>query len=197
MEGVYLEKINSIAYFIESFRKDDFVEIDGNTAIEKSAFAHSNVEKILFKSCSKSIDEKAFEGCKSLTTVIFGELGKDEMFGKNGGTVTDGKKQILKNVKLVSADDSYTIQANAFRGCGKLTTLVLPELTGYLTTLTIKENAFCECEALRTVVALCDTIEFAGNPFEKLGERLTFICKKDSDVAQFASDNGYRTVYVE
>ena len=185
MGNVYLEKNNSMDYFIGSFKADDFAEIDGTAAISKSAFAHSDVEKILFKGCPKSIGEKAFEGCESLTTVIFGELGKDEAI----------EQSVLKNLTLASTTGDYTIQANAFKDCAKLTTLVLPELTGLCTTLTIKECAFCGCRALRTVVAICDKISFTGNPFANSPEHLTFVCKENSEMARFARENGYRSVY--
>ena len=97
MKGIYLEKddneVKSITYFIGSFKEDDeeFVEIDSNAAIAKSTFAHSDVEKILFKGCPSSIGESAFEGCESLATVIFGEVG------------TDKSKNSLKNLAPASA----------------------------------------------------------------------------------------------
>ncbi|MDE5613763.1 MAG: leucine-rich repeat domain-containing protein [Treponemataceae bacterium] len=207
MKSIYLEKdikkddkeVKSIAYFIGSFKEDDeeFVEIDGNATadastgtsdtlslIAKSAFAYSDAEKILFKDCSKIIGEKAFEGCESLTTVIFGELGKDEAI----------EQSVLKNLTLASATGDYTIQANAFKDCAKLATLVLPQVPSGK--LIIEKDAFCGCRALRTVVALCDKADFTGNPFANSPEHLTFVCKKDSETARFARENGYRSVYV-
>ena len=195
MKGIYLEKddkgVKSIAYFIGSFKEDDeeFVEIDDNDAIAKSAFAHSNVEKILFKGdeCS-DIGEKVFEDCGELTTVIFGELWKDE-------TLADKEKSILKNLTLASARGDYIIQSNAFKDCAKLATLVLPKVDDNHK-LVIENDAFCACGSLRTVVALCDTIDFTGNPFAEEAEHLTFICKENSGVARFAREHGYRSVYV-
>lgn len=185
MKSIYIEKNGNITYFIGSFKADDFAKIDGNASIAKSAFAHSDVEKILFKNCSTNIGEKAFEGCGELTTVIFGELEKDETI----------EKSVLKNVTLASASDDYTIQANAFKDCAKLTTLVLPKVTSG--NLTIEKDAFCGCGALRTVVAICDDkVDFTGNPFADSPKHLTFICKENSDVARFARENGYRSVYV-
>ena len=185
MGNVYLEKNNSMDYFIGSFKADDFAEIDGTAAIAKSAFAHSDVEKILFKGCPKSIGEKAFEGCESLTTVIFGELGKDEAI----------EQSVLKNLTLASATGDFTIQANAFKDCAKLATLVLPKLDDKHK-LVIEKDAFCGCRALRTVVALCDKADFTGNTFANSPEHLTFVCKENSEVARFARENGYRSVYV-
>ncbi|MDE7292048.1 MAG: leucine-rich repeat domain-containing protein [Treponemataceae bacterium] len=205
MKSIYLEKDDkkddkknkSIAYFIGSFKEDDeeFVEIDGNATanastgtsdilslIAKSAFAHSDVEKILFKDCSPDIGEKAFEECESLTAVIFGKLGKDETI----------EQSVLKNLKLASATGDYTIQVNAFKDCAKLATLVLPQVGG---TLVIEKDAFCGCRTLRTVVALCDKADFTGNPFADSPEHLTFVCKENSEVARFARENGYRSVY--
>ncbi|MDE6705104.1 MAG: leucine-rich repeat domain-containing protein [Treponemataceae bacterium] len=187
MKGIYLEKNNSMEHFISNFNADEFTEIDSNAAIAKSAFAHSDVEKILFKGkdCSE-IGESAFEGCESLATVIFGEVGTDETI----------ERSVLKNLKLAAATGDYVIQANAFNGCGSLTTLVLPEVKGKHK-LVIENDAFCACGSLRTVVALCDTIDFTGNPFANEAEHLTFICKENSGVARFARENGYRSVYVD
>ncbi len=202
MKSIYLEKDKSMAYFIGSYKEDEeeFVGIDNAAAIEKSAFAHSDVKKILLNSSPnvspKSIGEKAFEGCESLTTVIFGELENDAL-------VAD--KATLKNLTLAPAGGNFTIQANAFKDCAKLATLVLPKVEGKNNDnnddsdkkLVIEKDAFCGCGALRTVVALCDKAEFTGNPFASSPEHLTFVCKKDSDVARFARENGYRSVYVE
>ena len=185
MKSIYLEKNNSMDYFIGSFKADDFAEIDGTAAIAKSAFAHSDVEKILFKGCPKNIGEKAFEGCESLTTVIFGELGKDEAI----------EQSVLKNLTLASTTGDFTIQANAFKDCAKLATLVLPKLDDKHK-LVIEKDAFCGCRALRTVVAICDKADFTGNPFANSPEHLTFVCKENSEMARFARENGYRSVYV-
>lgn len=101
----------------------------------------------------------------------------------------------MSDITFVGTDwDDYVIQANVFKGYGKLTTLALPKAKG---TLTIEKDAFRDCGALRTAVALCDKIDFTGNPFADAPEHLTFVCKKDSCVARFARENGYRSVYVD
>ena len=203
MKGIYLEKKdnkkskkNNIEFFIGSLDKEELVKIDGITAISESALANSDAENILFSSCSKSIGKSAFENCDKLKTVIFGELGEDEVF-----KVKKGKKEIetsiLKNVKLASAaDDNLTIQTNAFKGCSSLTTLILPKVNGNKT-LTIEKDAFSGCEKLRAVVAICDEAVFTENPFSGCPAHLTFVCEKGSDVARFARENGYRSVYVD
>ena len=200
MEGIYLEN-KSMAYFIAGYKDNTFVEISSSAAsISASAFAHSDVEKILFKDCPESIGEKAFEDCESLTTVIFGELGKngtaaDEGNSNSANCETKIGKSVLKNVKLVSAGDDFTIQANAFKDCAKLATLVLPQVDDEHK-LVIEKDAFSGCNSLRTVVALCDKADFTGNPFADSPEHLTFVCKENSEVARFARENGYRSVYV-
>lgn len=171
----------------------DFVVLHYTSSIATSAFAYSCVEKILFKHIfvgdyPSNIGEKAFENCESLTTVIFGELGKETIISYEENTK-------LKNVGLDLAKGDYTIQTDAFKGCRKLTTLVLPEVVNEYK-LVIERDAFCGCEALRTIVALCDKIEFTGNPFPEANEHLTFICKENSEMARFACKNGYRSVYV-
>ena len=220
MKSMYIEKGNkkNIAYFIGSFKDNNFVEIDNTATISESAFAHSDVEKILFKNCSPNIGEKAFEGCESLVTVIFGELEKDKQDNDksettnnqttnnqttnnqttNNQTTTENYetkigKNTIKNLKLASTSSAYDIQANAFKDCAKLATLVLPQVSS---TLTIEKDAFSGCGALRTVVAICDKVDFTANPFADSSEHLTFICKENSDVARFARENGYRSVYV-
>lgn len=193
MKSIYLEKDDkknkSMAYFIGSFKEDDdeFAEIDSTAPIAASAFSHSDVEKILFKGCSPDIGEKAFEGCESLTTVIFGELGNDK-------TAADKEQAPIKNLTLASATGDYTIQSNAFKDCAKLTTLVLPKVPSGK--LIIEKDAFCGCRALRTVVAICDKADFTDNPFADSPEHLTFVCKEKSEMARFARENGYRSVYV-
>lgn len=188
MTNVYLEKNNSIEYFIGSFNTDGFTEIaNTTTSIAESAFAYSGVEQILFKNCAPNISDSAFEGCGELATVIFGDIG-------NNGTPADDGKSVLKNLTLASTDGDFTIQANAFKDCAKLTTLVLPEVNG---TLTIEKDAFCGCESLRTVVAICDKTNFIGNPFANSSKHLTFVCKKKFGVASFAHEYGYGAVYVD
>lgn len=207
MKSIYIEKNNSMEYFIDRFKSDDFAEIDGNDSIAKSAFAHSDVEKVLIKGKGrpKNIGEKAFEGCKLLTTVIFDELEKDKQ--EKDDNQTDDKqtptgnyetkigKHTIKNVKLASVSGDYTIQANAFKDCTKLTTLVLPKVD-IRHKLLIEKDAFSGCGALRTVVAICNKADFTGNPFADSPEHLTFICTENSGVARFARENGYRSVYV-
>ena len=204
MTGIYLEKkeikeneeIKNMVFFIGSLDKKVLVEIDGITAISESAFANSDVESILFSSCSSgcyTIGKSAFENCDKLKTVIFGELGEDEVF-KVKKEDKEIETSILKNVKLASAaDDNLTIQTNAFKGCSSLTTLILPQISG---TLTIEKDAFSGCEKLRSVVAVCGNADFTGNPFSGCPAHLTFVCKKDSKVDRFARENGYRSVHV-
>ena len=186
-KGVYVEKKGRIAYYIGSFKDDDgTVKIDGNaelTCIEKSAFAHSGVEKILLTGCSPNIGEKAFEDCGELNAVIFGELGKDDPAGN------------LRNLKLSDVERDFTIQAGAFKGCSGLATLVLPKVPKEHT-LVIEKDAFFGCESLRTVVAICGKIAFTGNPFDGCSDHLTFVCEENSEVERFARENGYRSVCV-
>ena len=186
MENIYLEKNNSMEHFISFFDEDWFGVIDNTTSISESAFAYSDTDMLLFKNCTPDIGEKAFEGCESLVTVIFGEPGTDETI----------ERSVLKNLKLAAATGDYVIQADAFKDCTKLATLVLPEVNGKHR-LVIENDAFCACGSLRTVVALCDTIDFTGNPFANEAEHLTFVCKENSGVARFAREHGYRSVYVD
>lgn len=189
MKGIYLKKNNSLAHFIGFFDEDWFFVINNTALISASAFAHSDVERLLFKGRPSSIGKSAFKGCESLNTVIFGEPWKSE-------TLADKGKSILKNLALATARDDYVIQANAFNGCESLTTLVLPKVDD-THKLVIENDAFCGCGSLRTVVAICDKIDFTGNPFAEEAEHLTFICKRDSDVARFAREYSYKIVYVD
>lgn len=192
MEGIYIKKDKSMAHFITFFDEDWFVVIDDNTtSIAESAFVYSDVEikRFLFKGSYSIIGEKAFKGYGELTMVIFGEPGTDE-------TLADKEKSILKNLALTTANGDFTIQANAFKDCAKLATLVLPKVDDDHK-LVIEKDAFCGCGSLRTVVALCDTIDFTGNPFADSPEHLTFVCKENSEVARFARENGYRSMYVD
>ena len=190
MTGIYLEK-NNMEFFIGSLDEKALVEIDGITAISESVLANSDVESILFSSCSTGIGKSAFENCDKLKTVIFGKLGGDESIKEK-----ESDKQAtstLKNVKPASVTGDFTIQTNAFKGCSSLTTLVLPQISG---TLTIEKDAFSGCKKLRAVVAVCGNADFTGNPFTGCPAHLTFVCKNDSKVARFARENGYRSVHV-
>ena len=196
MKNIYLVKKNMV-FFIGSLDEEKIIKIDGITAISESAFANSDAENILFSGCSSdcyTIGKSAFEDCDKLKTVIFGKLG--------GGKEIE--TSLLKNVVPASAAGNFTIQTNAFKGCSSLTTLVLPKISGMLT---IEKDAFSGCEKLRTVVADCGNADFTENPFSGCPAHLTFVCKKnfdkkkpnkkDSKVARFARENGYRSVYVD
>ena len=189
MKGIYLMKNNNMDFFIGSLDEKALVEIDDITAIaaiSKSAFANSDAENILLSSCSTGIGKSAFENCDKLKTVIFGEI--------ENSIIGDESDSTLKNASPASVRGDFTIQTNAFKGCSSLTTLILPEISG---TLTIEKDAFSSCEKLRSVVAICDEAVFTGNPFSGCPARLTFVCDKDSKVARFARENGYRSVYVD
>lgn len=200
MTGIYLEKNNNMKFFIGSLDEkalveiDEIDEIDGITAISEFALANSDAENILLKGQFSSIRESAFENCDKLKTVIFGELGEDEVFKVKKGN-EEIETSILRNVKLASAAGIPTIQTNAFKGCSQLTTLILPKVSDNKT-LTIEKDAFSGCEKLRTVVAICGNADFTGNPFSGCPAHLTFVCENGSDVARFARENGYRSVYV-
>ena len=193
MKGIYLEKNNNMKFFIGCLDEEKIVKIDGITAISESAFANSDAENILFSGCY-TIGKSAFEDCDKLKTVIFGKLGRKKEI----------ETSLLKNVVPASAAGNFTIQTNAFKGCSSLTTLVLPKISGMLT---IEKDAFSGCEKLRIVVADCGNADFTGNPFSGCPAHLTFVCKKnfdkkkpnkkDSKVARFARENGYRSVYVD
>ena len=212
-----LVKIDGIAAISESALANSDVESilfsNCSKSIGKSAFENCDkLKTVIFGKLGENDgDEKATSTLKNVKLAsaddgLGSAAGGDEppqsqepASADDGLGSTAGGDEPPQPQKSASADDNLTIQTNAFKGCSQLTTLILPEIGG---TLTIEKDAFSGCEKLRAVVAVCGNADFTENPFSGCPAHLTFVCKKDSDkknfeVARFARENGYRSVYAD
>ncbi len=181
MSEIYLVKTNCIEHFICKFDENESITISSGTEIKENSFAHSSLSSINIKSKLTKIEKSAFENCNELLNFVCGEIIQNKVSGN------------IKGISLTEIESDFTIQKDAFKNCSKLETVILPQCKE----LIIEKDTFSGCESLRTVVALCDEIDFTGNPFADCPDYLTFICCKDSKVEKFARENGYRSIYVE
>ncbi len=100
------------------------VEIPDNVSIiGKDVFANNTeIESVTIPASVTEIQEGAFSGCTSLTTVTFAENSNLRSIGK-GAFQNDSK---LDNLVLPASLE--TVEAYAFSGCGNLQHLTLPKL---------------------------------------------------------------------
>ncbi len=206
MKPVYVEKDQTLNYFICSFSEDnekdekevsdeqaknsnnenkennapDEYSITGISEIGERAFhAPWNVKRVFFDGNLNKIKKEAFKDADELEVFCCAEKGEENF---------------LKGLKLnkLPKGKEFSVETLAFSGCVNLHTVIFPNCG----TLKIEKNAFSDCKELRTVVAIAEEIDFTENPFTDCPEYLTFVCKKDSAVEKFARENGYRSVYV-
>lgn len=190
MKTVYKGKNDTFEYFICNIQENQNEEYscfpEDIKIISSNAFQNSKVKIIKLGKNIETIEKSAFENCSELELVYCAKTKED-----------DSKKDSpIENIEILDSSD-FTIQANAFKNCEKLTTVIFPKITKKLI---IEKNAFVGCESLRTVVLLTDDnakICFTENPFEDCPEYLTFICRKKSDIAKFARENEFRSIYVD
>lgn len=180
MSEIYKARDSVIEYFICKFDENKSITISSGTEIKENSFAHSSLSSINIKSKLTKIEKSAFENCNELLNFVCGEMRQDE------------NTENINGINITKINTDFIIQKDAFENCSKLEIVILPQCKE----LIIEKDAFSGCESLRTVVALCDEIDFTGNPFADCHDYLTFICCKDSKVEKFARENGYRSIYV-
>lgn len=186
IEGIYVkDKNKELKYFVSI--KDEKVNFSGIKRIKNEAFRDSNIgESVFFDKELETIEDGAFKNCEDLK--LFSCI--EEKTENNSET----KEPYIEGIKIFQSNsDIFEIQSSAFEGCSRLDTVIFPKCKK----LVIEKDAFSGCESLRTVVALCDDIEFTENPFEDCPDYLTFICFKDSRVEKFARENDYRSINAE
>lgn len=193
MSEIYKTKDDTIEYFICQFIENEGVLFSSGTEIKEKGFSCSSISSINIKSALTKIEKSAFENCNELLNFVCGDITK----------VNNENELNLKGIDITTIESDFIIQKDAFKNCSKLETVILPEIKKAESKnmdekkkLIIEKDAFFGCESLRTVVALCDEIDFTGNPFADCSDYLTFICFKDSKVEKFARENGYRSIYV-
>lgn len=203
MKNIYIEDANkndanekaankNIEYFICAVtegKEKEIISFSGIKAISEKAFRNANGKIIKLDKDTEIIGQSAFENCTELELLFFGEM-------RQNGDKDACCGHTIKGLSKCEAD-TFEIQTEAFKNCSKLTTVILPEIKSKLF---IEKDAFSGCEDLRTVVLITDEkceVDFTENPFTDCPKHLTFVCKKDSKIARFARENGYRGVYVE
>lgn len=220
-KSIYLEKNGDhFEYFICLLPEDDKKSVSVNAEIlSKKAFRDvDSVENVFFAKCT-CIENSAFENCKDLKTVIWSEKNTEQLEEyeisatyENENKVFNGKIAALKSKDRsfqteyihginIPTVDRLTIQHGAFKNCSKLQTVVFPllkDLDGNSVDnkIIIEKDAFEGCNSLRVVVALSSKLKITENPFEDCPNDLVFICNSNSEVAQFARENGYRYIDV-
>lgn len=199
MKFIYLREEGILKYFIcnipENSNEACFTFPNDIKNISSNAFQNSKVKLIALNETINTIEKSAFENCSELELVYCEDNQDNE--GKQCEQNNSVNLYSIENIKLPEKNETLTIQANAFKNCEKLTTVIFPKITKKLI---IEKNAFSGCESLRTIVLLADDnveICFTENPFEDCPEYLTFICRKKSDIAKFARENEFRSIYVD
>lgn len=192
-KDIFLVRDNKLEYFICTFTEDDAERTSYFKNIKAiSSCAFKNMKDYLSTVCVadelNTIEKSAFENCDELYCFFCGKVD----FGSELKLTDCSIKNISQTENFAG---NFTIQSNAFKNCSALTTVIFPTMSN-LSKLIIEKDAFSGCENLRTVVAICDDIDFTENPFEDCPADLTFICRKNSQVAKFVRENGYRSINV-
>ena len=116
------------------------------------AFKRSNIETVCIKADLESINYSAFEKCKSLEKVVFGDK-----LTKLGSYSFSGCKN-LKNVVLPRHLEK--IERYCFQDCVSLTSMTIPS-----TVKIIGNESFSGCRNLKRVSMLSEEIELHWNAF--------------------------------
>lgn len=219
MKAVYVEEDSILKYFIFGMNeKNDEIDseeyrFENIEIIKNKAFQSPwNVKRVFFDEKLKTIEKEAFKDCSELEVFCCGKfcdqqkekivnLKVNELLKKQNSdfssdrfseTHTDGTNtsQDKEDEKILKGE--FVVQSFAFSDCENLHTVVFP----ICSKLTIEKSAFKNCSSLRTIVAFAEAISFTENPFEDCPKELTFVCEtENTQIARFASENGYRGIY--
>lgn len=171
-------------YICEIPANNSFKDLSGFDSISAGAFKYAPAENILFTKTT-TIEESTFENCKELKFVACGNV--NNIAGKDICCIKSNNKIDLKTIdwicttknsdvdlKIFSIGDKFVIPKDAFKGCDKLETVILPK-----NKCIIGKDAFAHCKSLRTVVFLGDDIAFIDNPFVGC-DNLTIVYKQSN-----------------
>lgn len=147
---------------INGFNNTGLTEINLPESVQKigtnAFFGCNNLTKIDLSKCAAldSIYNQAFQGCKSLETVILPQ-------GLKGlGVSAFQECNKLKYLTLSSALD--TIHAKTFYNCDSLRTVIIPEGVKRINT-----EAFCSCDSLTTLTLPSTLRELGTDVFAEAG----------------------------
>lgn len=199
--NLILSKTKSLKYFLCHIDKDSTVFSCPKTEIEKKAFRNDKTLNVFYKNIADGIGEikfceSAFENCRELKAVVFGnkdysddkDLDIKEVVSTGSTTESDASTSAIA--------DSLAIQYRAFKDCENLHTVVLPKFNS----LIIEKDSFVNCKNLRTIVLLendeTSSVSISEEAFSNCND-ITFICKKDGKVARFARENNFKVVVID
>lgn len=200
MKAVYIsEKLGVLKYFVcamegansknkENGDAEDYSFYGIKTIAEKAFISTNEVRRVFFDKTLTKIQKDAFKNCENLEVFCCRETEsatpEDVKFGEDSAK--------LKGLNTSNIQSGFVIETSAFIDCRKLQTIILPKCK----VLRIEKNAFSGCDRLRSVICLAKKSEFSDNPFDDCSKDLVFVCSKDSEIEQFARENGYRYVNV-
>ena len=116
--------------------KELIFEPDGHVEIGYSAFAYSNLEKVVFSNSVERICAGAFEKCNLLKEVVFGNNLKTIESGAFLDDVTITTLELPEGLQV--------IESQAFQGCKALIKIQIPDSVNE-----IGNGAFNQCDSLK------------------------------------------------
>ena len=148
-------------------------------------YGSKNLKSVVFSQKIKSVPYYGFAECSLLEEIIL----KDEL--KSIGASSFENCQNLKNIDVSNV---ISIEKNAFKGCGSLTTVSLSES---LTTL--QEGAFADCTSLSSDIIIPESLTtFEKSVFAGCEAITNVIYKSDLDIPEegFAACTSLAKFYI-
>lgn len=156
----------------QKYFKDTIVTIpsthEGKPITEIGSFAGKDIKEFYMPSSVTVIQDGAFNGCKSLKTVMYLE-------DKEDGT-PESLDSALNAVSVVTSNVK-TIGNNAFNGCSSLTTI----FDFSISLIAIGDNAFNGCSSLKSVVIPASVNSMGINAFANCSSELQIILPNRTD----------------
>ena len=170
-------------YIKNGLRTVDLRNVSIDSRNSETNNKHSSNNYVLYE-----IVEKAFSNDTTLQRII---LPKTIM------TIEQSAFENCSELQIVEKDTEDTeselcIQYRAFKNCQKLHSFVICQTKNVV----IESEAFSGCFNLRTV-RITGEANISDSAFEGCDkDKLCFVCKKNSSVAKYAREHGYRYVNV-
>lgn len=192
---IYVGNKNHIKYFIHHSILNATCLTGEITIISSGAFADTPISNMIIKAPVSRIEQKAFQNCRNLECLFYESIAESDSQSKSNRPAIINLNIPNCNIQTENSTPVSRIKilTEAFNNCSNLRTVCLPIIND----LYIEKDAFSGCESLRTVVAITNKSTIIGNPFAECPSYLTFICKKNSPIARFAMEFGYRVIYVK
>lgn len=179
-----------VHYICRLPKEDECIILGTQSVIAKEAFKNSTVENILL-SKARVIEQSAFENCKELKFVAWGE---DNALTETKQVLFYPDENYIFGFETIPAEgaEKVLIQNSAFKGCDKLETVIFPA-----NPCIIEKDAFAHCRSLRTIVLPGGDTEIIGDHFIGCKD-LTIICKKgDTRVLLYGMVHSVRVIEID